>query len=108
MSCWEKAHSFYIPNGLFKVDASKVNQDWGGEQKLRFANAKVSSDIYTRKRVAFDLRPVKCGGIIVGGRRTKPKQYRVVDKDDDSEAMTYELVTSVDEDSDDYRSADEE
>ena len=104
---WKKAHSFYIPNGLFKVDASKVNQDWGGEQKLRFVNAKVSSDIYTRKRVAFDLRPVKHGGSIAGCKRTKPKQYHLVDKDDDSEALTFELVTSVEEDSD-YHSADQE
>ena len=63
MSCWEKAHSFYIPRGIFKkASAREVNQDWWGKDKLRFVNIAVSSDAYNAKRVAFDLSVIKRGG----------------------------------------------
>jgi hypothetical protein len=64
MSCWEKAHSFYIPKGLFVAGTSHhVNQEWSSSNnKLKFVHAAVSSECYVTKRKAFGLPPVKRGG----------------------------------------------
>ena len=62
MSCWEKAHSFYIPNGLFLVGAREVNQDWSSKEKLKFVNVAVSAECYLAKRRAFGLTTMKRRG----------------------------------------------
>ena len=45
-TCWEKAHKYYIPQGLF-------GNDFGGgadNQKLRTKSVKTNSDIYRRRQ----------------------------------------------------------
>jgi hypothetical protein len=66
MSCWEKAHSFYIPKGLFV--AGPCHQESSSKEKLKFANAAVSSECYLAKRRAFGLAVIKHGGKR-GGKR---------------------------------------
>jgi hypothetical protein len=108
MSCWEKAHSFYIQRGLFKkASANEVNQDWNSSIKLKFVNAAVSSDCYTAKRRAFGLEPMKRGG---NSNQKTPKwngspgsQVPVLDSDgsaDDELAHVLESGSVVDFDSD--------
>ncbi len=58
MSCWEKAHSFHIPKGLFLP-----GKEWSSDNdKLKFANAAMSSECCLAKRRAFGLAPAKRGG----------------------------------------------
>ncbi len=57
MTCWQKAHSFYIPRGLFKKDYKTI--DW---DDLKFQNACVGSDLYKEKCLAFGKAPIKRGG----------------------------------------------
>ena len=54
MTCWEKAHCFYIPNGLF-VD--KVQEQDGSGRPI-FQNVRTSSTVFKRKRVALGLSEV--------------------------------------------------
>ena len=54
MSCWEKAHSFYIPRGLFLAGASIKDRN---QEKLKFGNAAVSSEHCLAKSRAFGLAP---------------------------------------------------
>jgi hypothetical protein len=65
MSCWEKAHSFYIPKGLFlPATSQQVNQEWdaSGKDKMQFVNVALSSELYVAKRRAFGMAPIKRGG----------------------------------------------
>ena len=48
MTCWDKAHSFYIPNGLFD-DIQVVQHDLG---QPKFQNARLGSMLYQKKRLA--------------------------------------------------------
>jgi hypothetical protein len=59
MSCWEKAHSFYVHRGLFKACMSLLNQGWTTTNKLKFVNAAMSSECYSGKRRAFGLGAMK-------------------------------------------------
>ena len=53
-TCWEKAHSFYIPNGLFDdVKISQVNKF-----QPVFQNLRLSSEVYKKKRIAEGYDPV--------------------------------------------------
>jgi hypothetical protein len=61
MSCWEKAHRFCIPEGLFKIGANKQKQDWSSGNKLRFVHASVSSECYLGKRQALGLSQLMRG-----------------------------------------------
>jgi hypothetical protein len=96
ISCWEKAHSFYIPRGLFKkAGANEVNQDWNSYSRLKFVNAAVSSDCYTAKRRAFSLEPMKRGGI---SKQKTPKsngspgnQVLVLDSDNSEDELAHVL-----------------
>ena len=80
MTCWEKAHSYYIPKGLFKQDCVAINWD-----NLKFQNARISSNLYSRKSSALGKVPCKRGG-----RRVKRKQPNVeedMDDEDDEEIV---------------------
>ncbi len=66
MSCWEKAHSFYIPKGLFVL--AGTCQEWSSNEKLKFVNVAVSSECYKAKRRAFGLAVIRRGGKR-GGKR---------------------------------------
>jgi hypothetical protein len=87
MSCWEKAHHFYIPKGLFKGSGTEKNQEWNSTTKLKFVNAAVSSECYMAKRRALGLTHMKCGRSSPNKKgRSKPGNFQRVDtKDSDSE-----------------------
>jgi hypothetical protein len=59
MSCWEKAHSFYIPKRLFLAGTShQLNQEWSSSNdKMKFVNAALSSDCYL---IGEEGRDTKC------------------------------------------------
>jgi hypothetical protein len=42
MSCWEKAHRFYIPKGLFKASGTEQNQEWNSTKKFKMQLCRVS------------------------------------------------------------------
>jgi hypothetical protein len=49
MSCWEKAHEFYIPKGLFKDDVDgKLEND-------KFQCIRVGSDLNKRRKEALGI-----------------------------------------------------
>ena len=111
-SCWEKAHTWYIPKGLFRANASLANQDWRGEKKLKFVNASVSSDIYNARRMAMGHTAVKRGGRgsrPAGRKDAKSKKGKskynpgdlVIFDSDDSEALAYIVAKKADEQKDD-------
>jgi len=54
ISCWEKAHSFYIPRGLFSAGASIKDRN---QEKLKFGNIALSNECYLAKRKALGLAP---------------------------------------------------
>ena len=64
MTCWEKAHTFYIPRGLFLTGTGDpINQELSKkEKKLKFVNIAKSGECYLAKRAAFGLTPIKRGG----------------------------------------------
>jgi hypothetical protein len=111
MSCWEKAHSFYIPNGLFTASPRVANQDLGGDSKMRFVNVKVSSDIYNKKRAAFGAEAVKRGGPRGRSKKgckklTKSGYFTgdlVVLDSDDSEALAYMVASDLEEEDDTHQ-----
>jgi hypothetical protein len=50
MSCWEKAHTFYIPKGLFLAGVIDINQERSSKEKLKFAKVALSSECYIWQR----------------------------------------------------------
>ncbi len=64
MNCWEKAHTFYIPKGLFSAGESIKNVN----EKLKFGNVALSSECYLAKRRALGLAPTNRGGRRVNGQ----------------------------------------
>ena len=100
-SCWEKAHTLYIPKGLFRANTSLANQDWRGEKKLKFVNALVSSDIYNAKRMAMGHTAIKrggCGSRLAGRKDAESKKANsshkagdlvIFDSDDSEEAAEH-------------------
>ena len=82
MTCWQKAHAYYIPRGLFSEDGIGQTQNWHGTDNLRFVNASVSSDCYNKKRVAFGNTPVR------RGRKTQSKNRK-------SKGTTLDLVSET-------------
>lgn len=90
MSCWEKAHRFYIPKGLFKIGANEHKQDWSSGNKLKFTHASVSSECYSGKRQALGL------GRLMRGRprRTSKKE------EEDGDLVIMDSPSDVDEQSD--------
>ena len=54
LTCWQKAHSFYIPNGLFQ-DVHFPQED---PSAPRFQRLQLSSLVYHRKRIAEGLDAV--------------------------------------------------
>ena len=66
MTCWEKAHCFYIPNGLFSDEPK--GPPTGKNGKMKFQAAMTGSLINQKKRVAFGRNAV----VSVPNRRKKP------------------------------------
>jgi hypothetical protein len=63
-TCWEKAHKFYIPQGLFRNMVPKLNGS-----NVSFQCAVVSSQLYNAKRLALGEEVVKRGR--TSGRKNK-------------------------------------
>ena len=61
LSCWQKAHDFYIPRGLFARNPTPISTESPIGEKPRFQKSKVSSEIYCKKRLAFGLDKVMRG-----------------------------------------------
>jgi hypothetical protein len=90
-TCWEKAHKFYIPQGLFRNHVPKLN----GRNKS-FQCCIVSSQLYNAKRLALGEEIVKRGRSSGGKNKgTKNRNKRMAGKrnkksnngeDDDSES----------------------
>ena len=98
MSCWEKAHRFYIPKGLFKASASKVQgPGQSNDKRMKFVNASVSSDIYRAKRIALGAAPIRRGGHTK--RKTRKSKGTagdlVIMNDDDSEELACERARAA-------------
>jgi hypothetical protein len=56
MSCWEKAHSFYIPKGLFRDNVGHISPDdfiMDNLTNLRYQCIRVGCDLNKRKRAAL-------------------------------------------------------
>ena len=104
MSCWEKAHRFYIPRGLFRTSKSGLQMPGQSNNRLIFVNVLLSSECYAAKRMAFCEVVGKRGG----GRKTRKARKAkgtpgdlVVMDDDDSEASAYkEVAARLHDDSD--------
>jgi hypothetical protein len=77
MSCWEKAHSFYIPKGLFKAGMSKLNQEWTSSNKLKFVNAAMSKEnVYLANALELHkMEPLK-GATAAPFRTVQRKGYQ--------------------------------
>ena len=58
-SCWDKAHKYYIPKGLFYSSPPPILDN--EQENPCFQKARVSSRLYTAKRLAFGKNPVKRG-----------------------------------------------
>ena len=59
--CWQKAHDYYIPQGLFNQNPVLIASESPIGQKPKFQKSKVSSAMYTKKRIAFGFDKVKRG-----------------------------------------------
>ena len=75
LSCWQKAHQFYIPRGLFDISPIPISVESPSGQMPRFQKSKVSSDIYTKKRIAFGLKECKRGRQKQKKEKTPPGGY---------------------------------
>ena len=69
LTCWQKAHQFYIPKGLFNNNPTPVPVESPQGKIPRFQKSRVSSDLYTKKRIAFGLMKV-----VRGRKKTKPRK----------------------------------
>ena len=92
-TCWEKAHKFYIPQGLFRNNVAKLD-----ESNPSFQCTMVSSQLYNAKRRALGEELVKRGrpsgaknkevtnpNKRNAGKRKKQSNDRSVSNDDDVE-----------------------
>jgi hypothetical protein len=98
MSCWEKAHSFYIPRGLFKAGVCLLNQEWTTTKKLKFVNAAMSNECYSGKRRAFGLGAMKRGGnsqCKTPKSKGTPGDLLLLDNDSDSDEWAHGVLEAV-------------
>jgi len=59
-SCWNKAHMFYIPRGLFKDNVSALEEtDFRTSSRSKFQGVDTTSEIYKNKRNATGKPPHK-------------------------------------------------
>ena len=61
LSCWQKAHEYYIPQVIFDRNPVPIASESPIGQKPRFQKSNVSSELYTKKRIAFGLDKVQRG-----------------------------------------------
>jgi hypothetical protein len=60
VTCWDKGHNFYIPQGLFMDKASPMKEDdiaSGNLKDLKFQFIRVGSDLNKKKWEALDFTP---------------------------------------------------
>jgi hypothetical protein len=65
MSCWEKAHDFYIRKRLFKDDTEPMNASDVTSDKLndlQFQRIRMASDLNKRKKEALGIAWKKRAG----------------------------------------------
>ena len=58
MSCWSKAHAFYISRGLFNNDVDPIKEDEVTPEnvdQLKFQCIRVGSDLNKRKKKALGI-----------------------------------------------------
>ena len=58
MTCWDKAHKYYIPKGLFKENPVPIDDTSPEGKRPKFQQPKTSSYLYRSKRLAFGLEAV--------------------------------------------------
>ena len=84
LSCWDKAHNYYIPKGLFQSQPVPIDvQSPLVATKPRFQKSRVSSELYNMKRLAFGM------GIVKRGRQVhkKSRPSRVMDVEINRDAL---------------------
>ena len=86
MSCWQKAHAFYIPKGLFAEDVSPLTEEEAeglekGNLILNFQCLKTGCELYKRKHLALGT---------TGRNGNKKKRRTPEDDNQDSDPDTRE------------------
>ena len=62
MTCWDKAHKFYLPRGLFKIrNSPPLVADTLLNSNVDFAHIAIGSDLYKRKNKVMGLQEVQRG-----------------------------------------------
>ena len=63
LSCWYKAHNFYIPNGLFVDKVRPIRDEELADSKCAstFQCSRISSNLYAKKRKALGMELIKRG-----------------------------------------------
>jgi hypothetical protein len=71
MTCWQKAHLYYIPMKLFHEHVPKITNAEIKNGEIAFQNCSVGSRCYKGKCVAEGRSPVARGG-----KGLRPKKYK--------------------------------
>ena len=123
MSCWQKAHDFYIPNGLFLGKISPFTDEEMEDVRagccIKFQNIRTSCEIYKKKHMALGTlgrkqrrgknaraksgqsstgRQQKHRHILVGAvqkTRVEDVEMRILGNDDDSVSIDSTVSASV-------------
>ena len=79
-SCWRKAHSYYIPNGLFAnnvtpMTEAEVREGMTSGKQLKFQCVWTGSELYKKKHLALGTKPRN-----MLGRRKKKQRMDVARK----------------------------
>jgi hypothetical protein len=66
-SCWQKAHSYYIPNGLFTnnvlpMTANEIEEGIQNGKQLKFQCVRTGCNLYKQKHLAFGTTARNLGG----------------------------------------------